>query len=143
MALGAARCRGARLSDGSTGYLLDTSLLVSARTGLPPERATAVSVVSLGELHAGVVLATDTAERGRREGRLAEIRARFLALPVDEAVAAHYGEVLAVARRERRMTKATDLLIIATARVHGRVLGTADDRQARLARAVGLVVDGE
>jgi len=95
--------------------------------------------VSLGELYAGVLVAHDNVREQRRR-RLDDVRKLFVALPVDEAVAEGYGEVLAVARRERRMTKATDLLIIATARVHARVLHTADDRQARLARAAGAAV---
>jgi predicted nucleic acid-binding protein len=60
---------------------------------------------------------------------------------VDEAVARRYGEVLAMARREGRTAKASDLLIIATARATGRRLVTRDERQARLARAAGQEAD--
>jgi predicted nucleic acid-binding protein len=48
--------------------------------------------------------------------------------------------VLATARREGRTAKATDLLIIATARATQRRLVTLDDRQAKLARASGIDV---
>lgn len=89
------------------------------------------------------MLARDPHARARRCERLRDIRAAFLPLPVDEEVGEHFGDVLAIAHRERRITKATDLLIIATARCHGRALRTADARQARLARAAGVrVVDG-
>jgi predicted nucleic acid-binding protein len=56
------------------------------------------------------------------------------------AVAERYGEILAVARSQRRTAKATDLLIIATAAAHDRTLHTHDQRQAELARAAGIPV---
>ncbi|MBA3306972.1 MAG: hypothetical protein H0U25_13770 [Thermoleophilaceae bacterium] len=43
---------------------------------------------------------------------------------------------------EQRITKATDLLILATAAANGRVLWTLDERQAALAREVGVAVAG-
>jgi predicted nucleic acid-binding protein len=127
---------------GVSGALLDTSVLIS--TDPPgeldlPETA-AISVISLGELRAGVALARDEKTRRGRERRLAGVRAAFLPLDVDLHVAEAYGEVLATARREGRTAKATDLLIIATARATDRRLVTLDDRQAKLARAAGLEV---
>src|SRR5437870_2773824 len=110
-------------------------LLGGARGGLP--ESAAISVLTLGELRAGVLLARDDETRARRASALAAVRSTFLALEVDERVADRYGEVLAAARRERQRAKATDLLIIATALAHDRALHTRDDRQARLARAVG------
>lgn len=65
----------------------------------------------------------------------------FEPLPVDESVAEHYGDVLARARTTGRITKATDLLIIATAAATGRVLMTSDKRQDGLAQAVGVAVE--
>lgn len=46
--------------------------------------------------------------------------------------------VLATARRQRRVAKASDLLIIATAAAHERTLYTLDLAQARLAIAAGI-----
>lgn len=66
------------------------------------------------------------------------MRAAFAALVVDAAVAEHYGDVLAVARSQKRAAKATDLLIIATALASARELFTLDDAQARLARTAGV-----
>ena len=126
-----------------SGSLLDTSVLIgpppSASAGLPPSAA--ISVVSLGELHAGVLLARDDDTQDARRLRLDAIRGAFAPLDVDEAVSERYGEVLAIARAGGRTAKATDLLIIATAAAHGRKLHTRDQRQAGLARAAGITVD--
>jgi predicted nucleic acid-binding protein len=65
----------------------------------------------------------------------------FEPIPVDELVVEHYGEVLAAARSAGRTTKATDLLIIATAKATGRRLYTRDARQAALAQAAGIAVE--
>jgi predicted nucleic acid-binding protein len=126
-----------------SGSLLDTSVLIgpvpAAVESLPS--AAAISVVSLGELHAGVLLARDEETRRARRARLQAIREAFAPLDVDEAVAGRYGEILALARSEGRTAKATDLLIIATAAAHERKLHTRDERQAGLARAAGVPVD--
>ncbi len=66
------------------------------------------------------------------------MRSAFVALVVDEAVAERYGDVLAVARSQKRAAKATDLLIIATASATARELYTLDGAQARLAQAAGV-----
>jgi toxin FitB len=125
-----------------SGHLLDTSIVITTDpTRLDDLPATAaISVIALGELHAGVLLARDARTRDGRRARLDAVRAAFAPLPVDEAVAERYGELLARARSLRRITKATDLLIIATAAAHGRTLHTADARQAELARAAGISV---
>lgn len=120
--------------------LLDTSVVIAhdeeERLELP--EAAAISVVTLGELRAGVLIARmpDIAEARRR--RLAAVRAAFVPLAVDEAVAECYGDVLAVARSQGRVAKATDLLIIATSAATGRRLFTLDVAQGRLAQAAGV-----
>jgi hypothetical protein len=53
----------------------------------------AISVITLGELHAGVRLAGDAAARAQRQARLAAVRAAFVPLPVDEPTAESYGEL--------------------------------------------------
>jgi len=120
--------------------LLDTSLLIGDPGRHP--RGGAISVVTLGELRAGVKLARNPDTRAARQARLAAVRHAFNPLPVDEAVAEHYGDTLATARSAGRMTKATDLLIVATAAAAGRTLLTLDARQAGLAREIGIDVEG-
>jgi len=118
-----------------TGSLLDTSVLIAQdpEASLELPASAAISVVSLGELRAGVLLARDGAVRTSRRRRMEAVRRAFLPLAVDEPVADHYGRLLAAARAERRTTKATDLLIVATAAATGRTLHTLDSAQAGLA----------
>lgn len=120
-----------------SGALLDTSVLIAhdAEGRLELPASAAISVISVGELRAGVLIARDAAIAEARRRRLADVRAAFAALVVDDAVADQYGSVLAVARSQRRTVKATDLLIIATAAATERELYTLDAAQARLAGA--------
>ena len=125
-----------------TAALLDTSVViggVSASAARLPESA-AISVITIGELRAGVRLARDPSSRAARQRRLNAILDAFAPLPVDELVAEHYGEILAIARSAGRASKATDLLIIATAAATGRTLHTLDDRQALIARRARVAV---
>lgn len=126
-----------------SGSLLDTSVLIasdpSAVGALPPTAA--ISVITLGELHAGVLLAPDERSREYRRGRLEAVRSAFSPLVVDAAVAERYGEVLAAARSQRRAAKATDLLIVATAGATERTLYTLDAAQAELARLAGIAAE--
>jgi predicted nucleic acid-binding protein len=131
-----------------SGALLDTSILIaneadSAKAAALLPASAAISVVTLGELHAGVRLAKDPSVVGVRQQRLTQVRAAFRALPVDEPIAERYGDVLALARSQKRMAKATDLLIIATALATGRDLVTLDRAQRRLAAEAGVVVPGD
>lgn len=121
--------------------LLDTSVLIEVeeRLGDLPEAA-AISVITLGELRAGVLLARTEAELRVRQERFAAVRAAFIPLPVDVPVADQYGRMLATARTARRTARASDLLIIATATATGRRLYTLDPQQARLADAGGVEV---
>ena len=123
--------------------LLDTSVVIASPDALTlePGDSAAISVLTIGELHAGVRLASDPGARALRQARLAAVREAFEPLPVDETVARHYGELLAIARTERRSSKATDLLIIATASASGRTLITLDDAQASLAHLAGVAVN--
>lgn len=122
--------------------LLDTSAVIAAPGAITigSNDTAAISVITLGELHAGVRLAGDPSARALRQARLAAVRAAFVPLPVDEPIAESYGELLSIARAARRVSKATDLLIIATAWATGRTLVTLDDAQASLARHAGIAV---
>ena len=106
--------------------LLDTSVLIGA--GSPADIEAAVSVASLAELHFGVLVAADPDERARRAQRLGVIEATFDPLPVDAAVAREWGRLAAAVaeRGGRPRRRAVDLVIAATANVHGVPLLTAD-----------------
>ena len=100
--------------------LLDTSVLIGEIP--PPEDIeAAISVVSITELHFGVLVADDDDERARRTARLSVVEATFDPLPVSVEVARVWGQLAAaVARRggnPRR--RQIDLAIAATAQVEG------------------------
>lgn len=122
--------------------LLDTSAVIASpdAVSLRSDDTAAVSVITLGELHAGVRLARDPSARALRQARLAAVRASFVPVPVDETIALSYGDLLSIARAEGSASKATDLLIIATASATGRTLITLDDAQAALARLARVAV---
>lgn len=110
--------------------VLDTSVLLA--TDVPAlEGELAISAAALAELHFGVLVTADPAVRAERLRRLTTFERRFTPLPVDEAVAASYGqlaaEVAAAGRRPR--SRVMDLLIAATAHAHSARLYTrnADD----------------
>ena len=123
-----------------SGALLDTSVVIGGIGVLETEATLAISMITLGELRAGVALAANPEIRASRQSRLSVVRDTFEPIPVDEAVAEQYGEILASARSAGRITNATDLLIIATASATGRRLYTRDSKQASLARAAGVLV---
>lgn len=99
--------------------LLDTSVLIAAEEG--PDEEAAISVVSLTELHFGVLVAPGEEARARRMRRLGTIEELFDALPFDAAAARECGRLhAAVAQRGGRpRRRAFDLAIAATANVHG------------------------
>jgi predicted nucleic acid-binding protein len=125
-----------------SGALLDTSVVMGSFESLQVEMPAtmAISVITLGELRAGVRLAHDATVRAARQARFNAVRDTFEPIPVDEAVAEHYGDILAAARSAGRSSTATDLLIIATAASAGRVLHTLDKRQAALAHVAGVPI---
>jgi len=105
--------------------LLDTSVLIGA---LPPpgEVEAAISVVSITELHFGVLAAGDFAERARRAARLAVVEATFDPLPVSVEVARVWGQLAAavVRRGGNPRRRQIALAIAATAKVEGVPLPT-------------------
>lgn len=106
--------------------VLDTSVLIGATD--PGELEGAISTVSLAELHFGVAVAPDPDERARRSQRVGVIEATFDALPVTTPVAREWGRLAAavVDRGGRPRRRALDLVIAATANVHGAALLTAN-----------------
>jgi predicted nucleic acid-binding protein len=105
--------------------VLDTSVLIASRP-LPGDHDYAISIVSLAEMHLGVLRATGTPGLAARVRRLSEIEHEFDPIPVDSLVARSYAEcaqaVLAAGRSPR--PRVFDLLIAATARVEGAKLFT-------------------
>jgi toxin FitB len=98
--------------------LLDTSVLIAAEHG--PDENAAISVVSLTELHLGVLAAPDDNARARRMRRLGIIEDHFDALPFDAEAARECGRLHAavVQRGGKPRRRAFDLAIAATANVH-------------------------
>jgi predicted nucleic acid-binding protein len=109
--------------------VLDTSVLIA--TEVPElEGDLAISAASLAELHFGVLVTAAAASRAERLRRLALLERSFDALPIDDAVAASYGQlaaaVVAIGRQPR--ARVFDLLIAATAHAHQARLYTRNAR---------------
>lgn len=110
--------------------LLDTSVFIAHESGrdldtdaLPDESA--VSVVTIGELHAGVLAAKETSVRVRRL-RTLELLLEITAIPIDSAVAVEWARLrVQLAERGRRIN-VNDLWIAATAVAHGIPVVTQD-----------------
>jgi predicted nucleic acid-binding protein len=113
--------------------VLDTSVLIAAGDVAPISGELAISVVSLAELHFGVLAARDAEARATRLARLTALRRRFDALPVDDAVADSYGRLAArvVATGRQPRARAMDLLIAATAHAHDASLYTRNPNDLR------------
>lgn len=98
--------------------LLDTSVLI--RGSEDPGDDVAISVVSLTELHFGVLVAADEAARAVRLRRLGKIEESFDPLPFEAEAARECGRLYgAFAQRGGKpRRRAFDLAIAATANVH-------------------------
>ncbi len=115
------------MSDG----LADTSVFIARESGRPlhaealPDRL-AVSVVTLGELRAGVLAADDLATRDRR---LATLTAALLLepVPVDEEVASAWARLRVTLRDLGLRMAVNDSWIAATALALGVPVVTQDD----------------
>lgn len=96
--------------------ILDTSVLLEPDLDVG-DAEVAISIMSLAELHFGVLLARSPAVRAERLRRLALIEKTFDAFPVDDAVAREYGRLAAAVALAGRQPRArvADLLIAATA----------------------------
>lgn len=123
--------------------LLDTSVLIALEEGLDPETLPdegTISVVTLAELHVGVLVAKNSPVRARRLRTLAAVESTFRALPVDESVARRFAEMAANARRRGTRPKVMDLLIAATAAVHDLPLYSRDQGFASIPGAKVVLV---
>ena len=108
--------------------LLDTSVFVARESGRPlaslPDEGR-VSVITVAELRIGVLVAEDASIRAQRLATLSEIEA-LEPLPVDDAAARAFAEIVADARRRGRRPKILDALIAATARSRAMPVYTQD-----------------
>lgn len=105
--------------------ILDTSVILAA--GLEPiDGELAISTITLAEMHFGVLVAKERGVRAERLRRLLALQHTFDALPIDDAVAASYGQIASavvdVGRHPR--ARSMDLLIAATAHAHSARLYT-------------------
>ena len=115
--------------------VLDTSVFIAKETGRPlmglPDTA-AVSVVTLAELHLGVLIAQSPAVRARRLRTLTMVQSAFEPLPIDAEVARTFAELVAAARRDGKRPKIMDTWIAATAAAHDLPVYTQDQDFAEI-----------
>lgn len=105
--------------------VLDTSVVIAADVS-QLQGQLAISAVTLAELHFGVLVAREQSVRAERLRRLSILHREFDALPIDDAVAASYGQLAAAVVDAGRQPRARtmDLLIAATAHAHSARLYT-------------------
>jgi predicted nucleic acid-binding protein len=105
--------------------ILDTSVLISSWHP-PDENEYAIAVVSLAEMHLGVLRAAGTPGMAARIRRLSEVEHEFEPIPFDGRVARAYAELADAAAPAARSLgpRVFDLVIAATARVEGARLYT-------------------
>jgi predicted nucleic acid-binding protein len=107
--------------------VLDTSAVIALAQGAPialPE-ASAVSIVTLCELHHGVLTADDE-QRPVRLATLVMAETEFRPLVLDARTVPHYGRIMSAARRAGRRPGTNDVLIAATAAGHRLPVYTCD-----------------
>jgi predicted nucleic acid-binding protein len=110
--------------------VLDTSVFIAQETGRPlaelPDMA-AVSVITLAELHLGVLMAQGSAVRAKRLRTLTMVQGAFEPLPIEAEVARTFAELVAEARRHGKRPKIMDTWIAATAVAHNLPVYTQDE----------------
>lgn len=114
--------------------VLDTSVLIG-RDVLPSGLQSAISSVSIAELHFGLLVARDDDTRALRAARLGLLEARYPdPLPVDDRVAREWGRLqAAVANRGGKPRRRNaDLAIAATANVHDAILITTNVKDFKI-----------
>jgi hypothetical protein len=123
--------------------LLDTSVFIAQEgreldvSALPDEIA--VSVVTYGELRAGVLAATDVSVRSRRLSTLQTV-SDLHPLPVDTAVADEWARLRLLLVAAGRRVNVNDTWIAATALAHGVPVVTQDADYRALAEVSDLRV---
>jgi predicted nucleic acid-binding protein len=109
--------------------LLDTTVFVAREAGRPldslPDEP-AISVITLAELHLGVLRARDGQTRSRRLRTVSRVEREFKAIPIDSEVARTFASIVAEARAAGRRPRVMDVWIAATAVRHGLIVFTQD-----------------
>jgi predicted nucleic acid-binding protein len=115
---------------GELTSLVDTSVLIGAYevVDAAKEGTWAASVVTIGELYTGVLLAEHDAEQSARLKRLAAVLSLVTVLDITRAVATGYGDLRTLSKR----SPSNDLWIAGTALAHDLELLTMDVAQAAL-----------
>ena len=119
-----------------TDGIADTSVFIAHETGRPlrgealPDRL-AVSVITIGELRAGVLAAKDVSIRDRRLGTLTAALA-LDPIPVDDGVAAAWARLRVELRDRNLRMPVNDSWIAATAIALGLAVVTQDDDYVEL-----------
>lgn len=111
--------------------LLDTSVFIADESGRPLDTAALpdeafISVITIAELHAGVLAARDTQTRSRRLATLDAVVA-LAPLAVDTAVAAQWATLRVRLAEEGKRAKISDLWIAAIASANNLPVVTQDD----------------
>ena len=111
--------------------LLDTSFFVATESGRPlgsmdGVTETEVSVITVAELTAGVLMAND-ADRPARLATLSAVESTWDPLPVDVEVAREFARIVAALRTGGRRVPILDALVAATAIVEQIPVVTQDD----------------
>ncbi len=114
----------------TTSGLLDTSAFIAQESSreLDVERLPDqgyVSVITVAELQAGVLVASDTESRSQRL-RTLEAAAALTPLPVDAVAAAHWARLAVRLHESGRRLKVNDLWIASVALAHDLPLITQD-----------------
>ena len=124
--------------------LLDTTIFIARESGRPvdvsrlPEES-AVSVITIAELHAGVLAAADTDIRARRLATLESV-ADIQALPVDDAAARVWARMRVHLAQSGRRVRVNDLWIAAVAAANQLPVVTQDDDFDSVRGVAGLAV---
>lgn len=115
---------------GELTSLVDTSVLIGSIEVVDPTKdgTWAVSVVTVGELHAGVLMASHGATQAGRLQRLADVLSIVSVIDVGRSVALAYGELRTASGRG----PSNDLWIAASALANDLELVTRDEKQASL-----------
>jgi predicted nucleic acid-binding protein len=124
--------------------LLDTSVLVAAEAGRPLRaealpRSAAISIVTVGELRAGILAASDIESRDRRLYTLERVSGTTI-LPVDRRVAQTWAGMRAYLAASGGRVGGNDLWIAATAASIGMPVITQDRDFHALSGVNGLTV---
>jgi toxin FitB len=130
----------------ASGYLLDTNVVselmkprpnrrVAAWVEATPEELMHLSVITLGEIRKGIdLLKEDDPRRAALQSWLdRDLRVRFAGrlLAFDDGVAERWGQVEAVAKRQRRTIPTIDAQLAATALHHGLTFVTRNTTHVR------------